>query len=353
MRCGADAPPPPPERGAFEQLAPFWSAAAQAMIGVSVGDYEAAWRGARELTEAVERQGIGEPVPLLFLPDALEALVALGRLDRAEPLLGRFDSRARELDSAWALATGHRCRGLLLAARGDLAGAGRALEQALAEHERVDLPFDRARSLLVKGTLERRLRRRAGAARALEEARSEFDRMGARLWTARARAELERVAGRPPRSRGELTAAELRVAELGAEGLSNKEIAAALFVSAHTVEVHLSHAYAKLGVHSRAQLARRLAVSKRRSPVPGRLALRPVRASARIPSHFAPSEGSASAPKNLRAPRGLEGFRYFAPTPARVGWAVRRCSWSSSTSRGRMPGRRSAGRRRPGARPRS
>jgi len=83
--------------------------------------------------------------------------------------------------------------------------------------------------------------------------------MGARLWAERARAELERVGGRQPHSRAELTPSERRVAELAAEGLPNKEVAATLFVSVHTVEVHLSKAYAKLGVHSRTQLARQLA----------------------------------------------------------------------------------------------
>ena len=80
--------------------------------------------------------------------------------------------------------------------------------------------------------------------------------MGAKVWAERARDELERVGGRRPAAAGELTAAERRVSELAASGLSNKEIARTLFVSVHTVEVHLSHAYAKLGVHSRAQLAR-------------------------------------------------------------------------------------------------
>jgi DNA-binding CsgD family transcriptional regulator len=73
------------------------------------------------------------------------------------------------------------------------------------------------------------------------------------------RAELERVGGRRPQRESELTPAERRVVELAASGASNKEIAQALFVSVHTVETHLTHSYAKLGVRSRAQLARRLA----------------------------------------------------------------------------------------------
>jgi len=252
--CAEAASPDPSEISQID----LWIAAAQTLVELSVGDPEAAWRASRELVEVIERTGIGEPVPLMFLPDALEALIALGQLERAEALLDTFERRAHELDRTWALATGRRCRGLLLAARGDLRGAGAALEQALVEHERLDMPFERARSLLVQGSLERRLRRRARARRALEAARADFDRMDCTLWAARAREELTSLGGRRPRAAAELTPSEQRVAELARDGLSNKQIAAALFVSVHTVEVHLSHVYSKLRVHSRAQLARRL-----------------------------------------------------------------------------------------------
>jgi DNA-binding CsgD family transcriptional regulator len=237
----------------------LWIAATVALVELSTGNPEAAWEACRPLTEAIEQFGLGEPVPAFFLPDAVEALVGLGELDRAEALLNTFERQGWELDRIWALATGGRCRGLLLAERGDLAGALAALEGALVEHERIDLPFDRARALLVRGVIERRARRRGRARRTLEEATAEFERMGAPLWAERARGEAARVGGRRP-SGEELTPAEQRVAELAVEGLSNKEIAATLSVSVHTVEVHLSHAYAKLGVRSRAQLARHLGV---------------------------------------------------------------------------------------------
>jgi DNA-binding CsgD family transcriptional regulator len=237
----------------------LWVAASLALAELSVVDPEAAWRACRPLTEAVEQFGVVEPAWLFFLPDALEALVELEQLDRAEALLDGFEGRGRELERAWALATGGRCRGLLLAARGDLAGALAALDRALVEHDRLDMPFERARTLLAKGVTERRLRHRTAARRALEEAASEFERMGARPWADRARAELDRLGGRRPRGEDELTPSERRVVELAVEGLSNKEIAARLVVTVHTVEVHLSHAYTKLGIRSRRQLARRLA----------------------------------------------------------------------------------------------
>lgn len=223
-----------------------------------MGDHAAAWRASRALTEAVEQRGIAEPVVFMFLPDALEALVGLGELDRAEALLDVFERRARELDRGWALATSGRCRGLLLAARGDLSGAAATLDRTLEIHEKCDFPFERARTLFAQGTMERRRRRRSRATHVLREALAEFERMGAKLWAERARAELDRIGGRKGHSADLLSPSERRVGELAAEGLSNKEIAAKLFVSVHTVEVHLSRVYAKLGVHSRTQLARRL-----------------------------------------------------------------------------------------------
>jgi DNA-binding CsgD family transcriptional regulator len=88
-----------------------------------------------------------------------------------------------------------------------------------------------------------------------------FEERGSDGWAALARTELARLVTRRPTPAGELTAAEQRVVALAAEGLSNKEIARHLFVAVHTVEVHLGHAYAKLGVRSRTQLASRLAAS--------------------------------------------------------------------------------------------
>jgi DNA-binding CsgD family transcriptional regulator len=119
------------------------------------------------------------------------------------------------------------------------------------------MPFERARTLVVAGSLYRRMRKRSRARDALTEAASVFDRLGARAWARRAQDELARVSPRTPVGDG-LTMAERRVAGLAIAGRSNKEIAHELFVSVHTIEVHLSRAYAKLGIRSRAQLAGRL-----------------------------------------------------------------------------------------------
>lgn len=241
----------------------MWIAATLALLELSLGDPEAAWRACEPLIQALEQQGMGEPVTAFFLPDALEALIVLGELDRAEALVGTLEERGRQLDRPWALATGRRCRGLLLAARGDLPGAAGAVEEALEEHQRLDMPFERARTLLVMGVVERRARRRAQAKRSFELAYEIFKQIGARLWAKRAREELARL-GLRRAARGELTAAESRVAELAAQGLSNREVAAQLFLSSKTVEANLARVYRKLGIASRAELGARMAEQKQK-----------------------------------------------------------------------------------------
>jgi DNA-binding CsgD family transcriptional regulator len=242
----------------------LWTAATLALAGLSEANPAVAWEASRPLLELVEVVGIAEPVPLMFLPDAVEALVALGQLERAESILDTLERRARELGRTWATVTGGRVRGLLLAERGDLEGAIERLDATLAQHEKCDYPFERARALLSKGIIERRARRRAHARSTLAAAAADFDRLGSRRWAERARAELERIGGRQARATGELTRTERRVAELAASGLANKEIATALSITVHTVEAHLSHTYAKLGVSSRSQLQRHFPASRGR-----------------------------------------------------------------------------------------
>ena len=103
--------------------------------------------------------------------------------------------------------------------------------------------------------VERRAKRRAAARASLDAARVLFETLGARVWEARARAELARIGGRARTARGELTPTERRVAELVAAGRSNKEVASALFVTVKSVERNLTQVYEKLGVRSRTQLA--------------------------------------------------------------------------------------------------
>jgi DNA-binding NarL/FixJ family response regulator len=136
--------------------------------------------------------------------------------------------------------------------------AGETLAEAATAYGGLGLRFDRARALLSVGRAQRRLKKWGAARRSLEQAVAAFDEIGSDGWAEQARSELARVGARRRRADSELTPTEQRVAVLAAEGLSNKQIAATLFVTVHTVEVHLSHAYAKLGIRSRAQLARHL-----------------------------------------------------------------------------------------------
>jgi DNA-binding CsgD family transcriptional regulator len=129
------------------------------------------------------------------------------------------------------------------------------LGEAADAYGRRGLRFDQARSLLFLGRVQRRHRKWAAARRSLDDAGELFEALGADGWAEQTRGELARIGARRPVAKGDLTPTEQRVARLAAEGLSNKEIAAELVVSVYTVEKHLSHVYAKLGVRSRAQLA--------------------------------------------------------------------------------------------------
>jgi DNA-binding NarL/FixJ family response regulator len=107
---------------------------------------------------------------------------------------------------------------------------------------------------LLVGQLQRRQRHREAAGATLREALATFENLGTPLWAERARAELNRASG--TRTRAELTASERRVADLAATGITNREMAAALFISPKTVEANLSRVYRKLNIHSRAELGR-------------------------------------------------------------------------------------------------
>jgi DNA-binding CsgD family transcriptional regulator len=224
-------------------------------IELSLGDPAAAL-GYFERGLELERNSGYDPCVLRLVPDTVEAMLAIGRLQDARPLVEALEAHGKRLDRAWALATGARCRGLLQAAAGDLAGAQKSLERALQEHERLPQPFELARTLLAMGSVQRRAKKRRGARESLGQALQMFEDLGASLWMDRTRAELGRIGGRAA-SPLDLTPTEERVAELVAEGQTNREVAASLFLSVKTVETNLTRIYRKLGVSSRRQLARR------------------------------------------------------------------------------------------------
>jgi len=226
-------------------------------IELSCGDPEAALGYLRRAWEIRDSVRLLEPGHRLELADTLEALIAVGELGEAETKLVPWEERSRALDRSWALAITARCRALLLAAQGDLAGAEAAFTRALTEHARTQDPFQHARTLLTFGVTQRRAKQRAAARATLELALAGFERLGAPLWAEKTRSELGRIGGRSP-SRGELTTGERRIAALVAEGRTNREVAAALFLTEHSVETALTRVYRKLGVRSRAELAHML-----------------------------------------------------------------------------------------------
>lgn len=188
----------------------------------------------------------------------VEALVATGQLDRAGKVVDALEQRAWRYGRHSRRATALRSRALLRAALGDLDGAMAALDEALREHDLAPFPFERARTELVLGRVRRRRRERTRAKEAFESALAGFVRLGAAAWAERARGELERVGLR--RGSGEaLTESERLVAELAATGLTNRDVAAALFLSPKTVEANLARIYRKLDIRSRAELGARVA----------------------------------------------------------------------------------------------
>jgi DNA-binding CsgD family transcriptional regulator len=206
--------------------------------------------------EHMQREGVEDPGAFPVAGDLVEALVEKGRLETANEVIGRLRGLAAAQRHPWGLLTTKRSAAVVELSGGWDEAAAAALAQAATEYGALGLDFDGARALLFRGRVARRFKKRAAARRSLEEARSAFEQLGCPGWAQAAAEELSRVSGRRPTAEGALTPSERRVAELVAGGLSNKEVAAQLFVSVHTVEEHLSHVYAKLGIRSRTQLAR-------------------------------------------------------------------------------------------------
>lgn len=227
-------------------------------LALSLGDDAEAAAQLARADDLVRAAGMAEPADHRFQGDLLEALVGIGEVERAAVALERLERRARILPRPWTLAVAARCRGLVEAARGDLDAAERSLRQALSAHDRLDMPFERARTLLCLGRLQRRRKARKAARLALHEALAAFEALETPLWAARAQVEIARTGVR--RAPEELTESEAQVAELAARGQTNREIAAKLFLSRRTVEANLARAYRKLGIRSRAELGARMAL---------------------------------------------------------------------------------------------
>jgi DNA-binding CsgD family transcriptional regulator len=227
-----------------------------AVVDSWTGDPEAAvarFAAAERTANAPDRT---EPGMCWWRAERVEALLAVGLVDDAVGRLDAWEADARRLGHDWVLAHATRCRGLVAAARGEVERAVSLFAEAVSQHEAVGDPFGRARALLALGVVRRRVRQKRAAREAIEEAVAIFEECGAEGWAEKARSELGRIGGR--RREEGLTPAEQRVAALVAEGRTNREVAAALLLGEGTVETHLSHIYAKLGVRSRTELARTL-----------------------------------------------------------------------------------------------
>ncbi len=225
------------------------------------GDVDEAAQRLEEAQRLFDTVGAVEPGMRLFAGDLLDAYLAAGMVDRAEALSESLVHSGRELSRPRATVIGLRGRGMVLAARGDPDPALGAVGEAAAEATSWPVPLEQGRTLLALGQLQRRARRRREARETLQRAAGIFERLGAQLLAARARAELARIGGRAPAT-GALTPTERRIAELVARGLTNREVAAELVLAVHTVETALTRIYAKVGVRSRTELARRFALDR-------------------------------------------------------------------------------------------
>jgi DNA-binding CsgD family transcriptional regulator len=222
-----------------------------AFLATSLGEYAEAV----EYTEQIRRLLPAEADPpawLEFEESEIESLLCTGRLDDAGR---RLDALLTRRDGSGCRSRVRRARAaaMVLAANGNLTSAAEDLDEALELEGLSSLPFERARTYLLKGRVERRRRRKAAAREAFERAATLFDRIDAHGWAEKARDETGRLGLR--HAKGELTETERRVVLLAAAGKSNREIASTLFISRRTVESNIARAYRKLGVKSRAELA--------------------------------------------------------------------------------------------------
>jgi DNA-binding NarL/FixJ family response regulator len=233
----------------------WWAAVLLSVLGFvefAAGDYWAADHALSQMRQLFERIGIVDGLKDRTEPFHAELLVQLGDVGRAREALDRLERRGRTFPRIWIDVTLPRTRAIVLAAEGDPRAALDAVD-TLDLNAAARLPLELGLTWLTKGRLHRRVKQRRAAADAFREALTIFEQLGAVVWGQQARSELDMV-GPTRHAPDELTATELRVAELAATGITNREIARAVFMSEKTVEAHVARVYRKLGIHSRAEL---------------------------------------------------------------------------------------------------
>jgi len=234
-----------------------WPLMAKGFMQVSLGRYDDAVVTFAPMVSRLDVIPGTEIMSGWYLPNAAEAMGALSRLDEAEPLIEALERNGAAHDRPWMLAAGARCRAMWLAAKGDVDAAVESADRAMAEHDRTPMRFERARTQLLLGKLQRRRRLKETASKTLAIALAEFEEVGAPWWANHVRTELARTNVRHNPALA-LTPSEQQVADLAASGMTNRDVAATLFIGIKTVEHNLSRVYTKLGIRSRAELGRRM-----------------------------------------------------------------------------------------------
>ncbi|HZX07406.1 helix-turn-helix transcriptional regulator [Kribbella sp.] len=231
--------------------------AVNGMIGVLTGDPQRAVEAFDAIAESGDTAMPFDPAIIPWHADYAEALVAAGRLDDAAALIAEIRTRAENLDRVVVKLGLDRAEALLVAKQGDPAAALELLEKSLSTAGDRVYPLDLARGELTRGRIARQARRRSVARTAFLDAIEQFEAYGAPAWREVAETELARL-DVPSRSRqpSELTDNEQQIVSMVRDGSTNREIAAALYLSVKAVESQLTRLYRRFGVANRTQLLR-------------------------------------------------------------------------------------------------
>ncbi|MEU6263640.1 helix-turn-helix transcriptional regulator [Saccharopolyspora shandongensis] len=230
---------------------------ARAHVAEARADSAGVLRALYPLTRPAPSSSADEPGHWPWHDMYAHALVLLGRLDEADDFLAPHEKLAAKRGHTSARARLAAARGRLHGARSDVTAATASFDEALELIGTLPLRYDQARINFSYGQTLRRLGRRARADVVLTTARDGFATMGATTYVERCDRELKAGGVHLMRSDSTLTPQEDAVTRLVAQGMSNKEVAAELFLSSKTVQYHLTRIYAKLGIRSRTELAAR------------------------------------------------------------------------------------------------
>jgi DNA-binding CsgD family transcriptional regulator len=225
------------------------------LLELSIGRTTEASAALAPMAATMRLQGVGEPAVDQWAPNLIESYVRRGLHDEARHELAFYSEQATRTGRTSALGCMHRMRGMLASEQ----EFEREFDEAMAWHRRTLTPFELARTELACGERLRRVRQRTKARSHLRAALETFDQLGAAPWAERARAEIvasgETARRRDPSTLDDLTPQELQIARLAGSGLTNREVAERLFLSARTIDAHLISVYRKLDIHARGELA--------------------------------------------------------------------------------------------------